>query len=116
MDKKRYLYLFKDYFRVFYLEQDTQVKHKIAWTFELLESLDRIPELYLKHLTGTKGLYEIRVQSGNDAFRIFCFFNDNKLVIGHGFQKKTDKTPRKEIKRAEEIKNEYYEKNATHKS
>ncbi|MFD1001742.1 type II toxin-antitoxin system RelE/ParE family toxin [Ohtaekwangia kribbensis] len=52
----------------------------------------------------------MRVQSGSDIYRIFCFFDDNNLVVvGHGFQKKTQKTPDKEIERAEKIKRDYYE-------
>jgi len=59
-------------------------------------------------LVGTDGLYEIRVQSGSDIFRIFCFFDKTKLVVlANGFQKKTQKTPIFEIKKALKIKNEY---------
>jgi phage-related protein len=69
-----------------------------------------IPEIYFKHLTEADGLYEIRVQSGHNNFRIFCFFDDNNLVVvGHGFQKKTQKTLVREIDRAIKIKQEYYE-------
>ena len=82
----------------------------MLWTFRLLEELDRIPEQYLKHLKNTSGLYEIRIQVGNNIFRVFCFFDlDNIIVVGHGFQKKSQKTPRKEIEKAEWIKQEYYE-------
>lgn len=78
--------------------------------FKGCEDLDRIPEAYFKHLENADGLYEIRVQSGNDIYRIFCFFDKNNLVvIGHGFQKKTQKTPPKEIERALRIKKEYHE-------
>jgi len=52
----------------------------------------------------------MRIQSGSDIFRIFSFFDHNNLVVvGHGFQKKTDKTPSNEIIRALRIKKEYYE-------
>jgi len=72
--------------------------------------LDQIPEIYLKHIKNSSGLYEIRVQVGNNIFRIFCFFDiDNLVVIGHGFQKKTQKTPKQQIEKAEQIKREYYE-------
>jgi phage-related protein len=88
----------------------TKVQKKILWTLRVIEDLDRIPEIYFKHLDSTDGLYEIRVQSGSNIFRIFCFFdNHNLVVIGHGFQKKTQKTPYREIERAEKIKREYYE-------
>lgn len=82
-----------------------------------IEDLERIPEIYFKHLEGGDGLYEIRIQCGNDIFRIFCFFDNNKLVvIGHGFQKKTQKTPKGEIEKAEKIKREYYEEKKLNKS
>ncbi len=75
-----------------------------------MEDLERIPEVYFKHLENADGLYEIRVQNGNDIYRIFCFFDKNNLVvIGHGFQKKTQKTPHKEIEKALRIKKEYHE-------
>ena len=83
----------------------------------MVENLDRIPEIYFKHLENTTGLYEIRIQVGNDIFRIFCFFDLNNLVVvGHGFQKKTQKTPAGEIQRAERIKKEYYEEKKSNKS
>lgn len=110
MSKKRDLFFYKDYFRDFYKQQTFKVQKKILWTFKVVEELDRVPEIYLKHLESADGLYEIRVQSGSDIFRIFCFFDKNNLVvIGHGFQKKTEKTPHKELDRALRIKKEYYE-------
>jgi phage-related protein len=78
------------------------------WTFALIEDLERVPEIYLKHIEETDGLYEIRVQHGSDIFRIFCFFDKGQLVVlANGFQKKTQKTPRKEIDQALKIKQEY---------
>jgi len=80
------------------------------WTLRLIEEIPQVPESYLKHLTGTDGLYEIRVKAGNGTFRIFCFFDQGRLIILlNGFQKKTQKTPRKEIARALKMKKEYYE-------
>jgi len=62
----------------------------------------------LKHVQGTEGLYEIRIKIGSDIFRIFCFFDEGKLVVlVNGFQKKTQKTPKSEIEKALKIKNEY---------
>jgi phage-related protein len=107
--KKRKLFFYKDFFREFYRAQTLKVQKKILWTLEIVESLDRIPEIYFKHLEDTDGIYEIRVQVGSNIFRIFCFFDDNSLVVvGHGFQKKTQKTPDGEIAKAEAIKKEYY--------
>ncbi len=77
------------------------VKAKIVWTFDLIEEMQRVPETYLKHIENTDGLYEIRVQQGSNIFRIFCFFDRGQLVIlANGFQKKAQKTPKKEIELA----------------
>jgi phage-related protein len=106
--KHRTIIFYKDYFEEFFLAQRDKVKNKIIWTFELIESLERVPEAYLKHMEGTDGLFEIRVQQGSDIFRIFCFFDRGKLVVlANGFQKKTQKTPKQEIEKALKIKDEY---------
>ena len=107
-EKQRSIYLFKDYFSTFFKEQRQKVKDKILCTFRLIETLKQVPGDYLKHIEGTDGLYEIRVQQGSDIFRIFCFFDKGKLIIlANGFQKKTKKTPKSEIEKALIIKMEY---------
>ena len=109
--KKREIIFYKDYFEKFYLKQKAKVQTKILWTLELIEDLPKIPVTYLKHIENTDGLYEIRISQGSDIFRIFCFFDDgNIVVIANGFQKKTQKTPRKEIQKALKIKEEYERK------
>jgi len=106
--KHRTIIFYKNYFDDFFEEQKQKVKDKIIWTFDLIEELQRIPETYLKHLENTDGLFEIRVQQGSDIFRIFCFFDQGQLVVlANGFQKKTQKTPKKEIEKALKIKEEY---------
>jgi phage-related protein len=106
--KQRSIIFYKNYFQAFFEIQRDKVKDKIIWTFELIEELERIPENYLKHLENTDGLYEIRVQQGSDIFRIFCFFDEGKLIVlANGFQKKDQKTPKKEIEKALIIKKEY---------
>lgn len=106
--KHRKITFFKSYFQDFFDKQSKKVKAKIVWTFDLVEDLQRVPEIYLKHIENTDGLYEIRVQQGSDIFRIFCFFDQGQLVIlVNGFQKKTQKTPKKEIELALKIKEEY---------
>ena len=111
MDKKhknRTIIFYKHYFQNFFVNQREKVKDKIIWTFELIEELQIVPETYLKHIENTAGLYEIRVHQGSDIFRIFCFFDQGKLVvIINGFQKKSQKTPKQEIEKAIKIKEEY---------
>lgn len=107
-EKIREIVFYKDYFEKFFIKLSPKAKAKVIWTFELIEEIQRVPETYLKHLTGTDGLYEIRVKKGTDIYRIFCFFDQGKLIVlANGFQKKTQKTPKKEIKLALKIKEEY---------
>jgi len=110
--KYRTIIFYKDYFEKFFINQRDKVKDKIIWTIELIEELERIPETYLKHIENTDGLFEIRVQQGSDIFRIFCFFDQGRLVIlANGFQKKTQKTPKHEIEKALKIKEGYERSN-----
>ena len=70
--------------------------------------MPQVPEKYFSHMTGFKGMYEIRVEVGNNIYRIFSFFDKGNLVIlANAFQKKTQKTPKQEIEKALKIMEEY---------
>jgi phage-related protein len=89
--------------------QDQKVKDKIQYVFELIRQVDQVPEKFLKHLTGTNGLYEIRIDYQSNIFRIFCCFDQGKLVVlFNGFQKKTQKTLPKEVEKAEKLMQDYF--------
>ena len=106
---KRQVIAYRSYFLDFYEAQTLKVQAKIEWTLGIIRDLDFVPEKYLKHIEGTKGLYEIRVQHGNDIYRIFCFFDKgNVVVLGNAFQKKTQKTPAELIDRALKIMGDYF--------
>ena len=108
-EKFRNVVLYKDYFADFFAGQRQKVKDKIVWTLRLIEELPRIPETYLKSLEDSDELFEIRIKQGSDIFRVFCFFDEGKLIVlMNGFQKKTLRTPKQEIERALRIKEEYY--------
>jgi phage-related protein len=109
MDKIREIVAYKNYFEDFLTKQPVKVQDKIFKILEAIETLERIPTNYLKYLVGTNGLYEARIQLGNDIWRIFCFFDNGRLVILlNGFQKKTQKTPKSEIEKAKILMDEYY--------
>lgn len=110
MEKIRQVIAYKNYFEDFLLAQPVKVQDKVYKIIEAIETLERIPANYLKFIQGTKGLYEVRIQLGSDIWRVFCFFDQGKLVILlNGFVKKTQKTPRKEIDKALGLMNSYYE-------
>ena len=104
----RKVVIYGDHFWEFYDKQNDRVKQKIDWTIKLVQELDRIPEKYFKHIVGTT-LYEMRILAGTNIFRVFCFFDKGQLVVVlNGFQKKTQKTPKNEIKLALKLQAQYY--------
>ncbi len=108
-DFVREVVFYGEHFRDFYQDLDKKTKLKVDWTINLLETVEHVPEKYFKHLSGTDGLYEIRVEFESNIYRIFSFFDKGKLVIAiNGFLKKTNKTPKSEIDKALKIKNQYF--------
>ena len=85
-----------------------KVAQKVVWVLSLLEDLEVVPSTYFKKLVGTEDIWECRIQLASNAYRIFCFFEGNSVVIlTHGFTKKTQKTPQQEIERAEAYRRDY---------
>jgi phage-related protein len=63
-------------------------------------------------LTGTNGLYEVRIEYQSNIYRIFCCFDKGILVVlFNGFQKKSQKTPKNEMEKAVSLMNEYFQQN-----
>ncbi|NPA35348.1 MAG: type II toxin-antitoxin system RelE/ParE family toxin [Chlorobi bacterium] len=110
----RKIIFYENHFIDFYKSQDAKEKDKILYTFELIKQIDRGPEKFLKHISGTDGLYEIRVEYQSNIYRIFCCFDEGKLVVlFNAFQKKTQKTHKKGLEKALKLKQQYFnEKNA----
>lgn len=109
MTTERQIIFHGQYFQNFYLEAGDSVKEKIGYVFRIIKTVDKIPEKFLKHIEGTDGLYEIRIEVGSNIYRIFCCFDKGNLVVlFNAFQKKTQKTPKKEIELAEKLKKEYF--------
>lgn len=107
--KVRTVVFYKHYFEELFIEQNPKVRDKIVKVLDIIEQIERVPAQYLKFIEGTNGLFEVRVQLASNIFRIFCFFDGNKFVVLlSGFQKKTQKTPHKEIEKAVKLMNEYY--------
>ena len=84
------------------------MQNKIFKIIEAIETLERIPSNYLKYINDSGGLYEARIQLASNIWRVFCFFdNDRLIILLTGFQKKTQKTPKNEIRRALKLMNAY---------
>lgn len=109
MEKKRSLVFYKDYFNEFFEKLTEKEKAKIDEILYMIMVLDRIPGKFFSHMTGYDGLYEIRIEYSSNIYRIFCCFDEgNMVVLFNGFQKKSQKTPQKEIDKALKIKAEYF--------
>jgi len=81
---------------------------KILWVLQLLEEFEILPSNYFKKLTSTNDIWECRIKTGSNCYRVFSFFfRGNKVILTHGYAKKSQKTDPREIKRAERYKKEY---------
>lgn len=108
MEKIRNIIFYKSYFQEFYLQQDENVRTKINYVLKLIQTQRTIPAKFLKHITGTAGLYEIRIAVGSDIYRIFCCNDKGAVVVlFNGFAKKAQKTPKAEIEKAKALMSEY---------
>ena len=77
---------------------DLNVQEKIEYVFKVIRTVDRVPQKFLKHIESTDGLYEIRIKVGSDIYRVFCCFDKGRIVIlFNGFQKKSQRTPKKRL-------------------
>ncbi len=106
---KREIIFYETYFIDFFKTQDDKVKEKIKYILELIKQVEKVPEKFLKHIEGTNGLYEIRIEYQSNIYRVFCCFDKGRLVIlFNGFQKKTQKTPGNEIEKALKLMKQYF--------
>jgi len=104
----RKIIFYGNYFENFYEVQTKDVQEKIDYVLDLISSVERVPSKFFLYLESTDGLYEIRVKVGSNIYRIFCFFDEGKLVVLiNSFQKKAEKTPKNELKKASKIKRKF---------
>ena len=109
MERKRKLIFFRNYFKEFFKPLKEKVKDKIDYVLFLVVSAERIPKKFFQYMDGTDGLFEIRIEFESNIYRVFCCFDEGNLVVlFNGFQKKSQKTPKKEIDKALRIKDEYF--------
>ena len=94
MEKVRNIKLFKNYYKEFYVAQTYEVRDKINKVLKLIETQRIIPAKFFRIIEGSDGIYEIRIELGSNIYRIFCCFDEGAVVVlFHGFQKKSQKTP-----------------------
>ncbi|MCF8356022.1 MAG: type II toxin-antitoxin system RelE/ParE family toxin [Melioribacteraceae bacterium] len=110
MDKKRQLIYFREYFWDFFNKQKEKTKDKIDYVLFLVTVADKIPKKFFEPMAGYDRLFAIGIKFESNIYRIFCCFDKGNLVVlFNGFQKKTQKTPKKEIEKAMRIMKEYFD-------
>jgi phage-related protein len=109
MPVPRKIQFHKHYFLEFYTAQVEDVRRKINQVLKLVETQEHIPHKFFRPIETVDGLFEIRVEMKSNIYRIFCCFDKGNLVVlFHGFQKKSQKTPIDQIVRAEKLMHEYF--------
>ena len=103
----RKIIAYKNYFSDFIKKLSTNEINKVRRALDLFKVEDRMPTHFIKFIRD--GIYEFRVNYGNNEFRIFFIYDgDTVVVLFNAFKKKTQKTPDNEIKKAIKLKEEYY--------
>lgn len=106
----RKVIVYENHFKEFRKTLDRETLKKLYQVLTLIMVVKVIPVKYLKSIEGRKGLFEIRVEQGNNIYRVFCCFDEGNLVIlFNGFQKKSQKTPLEQLDKAEALMKKYFD-------
>jgi phage-related protein len=110
---ERIIIPFRNYFNDFYFSLNEETQEKIDYTIEIVSKIQMVSKKFFEKVDKQNDIYEIKAEYESNIYRILCFFDKGNLVIlGNGFQKKTQKTPKQEIKKAIKIKGEYFKLNS----
>ena len=100
---------YEHYYTDFFNSLSKGVQEKILYGILKLKNERFLSSKFVKSIRD--GLFELRIEYQGNIYRIFFIFDEGNIVIlFNGFQKKTQKTPTKEIDKALKLKAEYYER------
>ena len=104
----RTIQAFGDYYDLFMDTLTVSEKMKVHYILDMLKIQERVSTKFVKHIQD--GLFELCVEYNSNIYRLFFIFDDGQIVVlFNGFQKRTQKTPQKEITKALKIREDYYE-------
>lgn len=104
---ERKIRAYKNYFTDFISSISELEARKVFYVLDMLKMQERLSTKFVKHIDD--GIFELRAEHGGNIFRVFFIFDEGNIVLlFNGFQKKSQKTPRKEIDQAKKLKIEYY--------
>ena len=108
----RKIIAYENYYKDFFDTLNKGAQEKVLYGLLMLKTVDRLSAKYVKSIKD--GLFELRIEWQSNIYRIFFCFDEGQIVIlFNGIQKKTQKTPDKEIDKALKLKKEYYERKRT---
>ncbi len=92
------------------LNQNERIQKRFFLAFDKTQS--GYTGSWFEKLKGSEGIYEFRQRDHQKFYRVFAFWdseeNETLIIATHGFDKKSNKTPPKEIKKAEKIRKRYF--------
>lgn len=102
--------VFEEHFKEFRRTLDRESLKKLYQVLTLIMTVEMVPIKFLKAIEGRMGLFEIRIEHDNNNYRVFCCFDEGNLVIlFNGIRKKTQKTPKRQLDKAEALMKKYFE-------
>ena len=104
---ERKIRAYRNYFTDFITSISELEARKVFYVLDMLKMQERLSTKFVKHIED--GIFELRAEHSGNIFRVFFIFDEGNIVLlFNGFQKKSQKTPRKEIELAKRLRNEYY--------
>lgn len=104
---KREIIAYKHYYEDFFNSIDSSTQEKILYGMLMLKTTERLSSKFVKSIGD--GLFELRIEWQGNIYRIFfCFDEGNIVILFNAFQKKSQKTPKKEIETAKRLRKEYF--------
>ena len=89
---------------------DSAVRAKVVRTLEFLRTQQIVPAKFWKKLTGSN-LWEVRVEYAGNIYRVLAAFaKGNRVILLHAFQKKSRKTPRRDMEIALQRLKRYFQR------
>lgn len=114
MNEPRYKVILSKEVVKFLKNMDPKAVKKIASVIDYVAGGDMNTEFFKK--LGKTDIWEFRAQFMGIAYRLLAFWDTREralIITTHGFIKKTQKTPKNEIERAERKRKEYFNTKST---
>ena len=111
MEQNKFHLVLTEGARIFLESLPYEAKEKISYNIRRVMAGEINKDLF-KKLENSDGIWEFRTLYHKIAYRLFAFWDterDTLIIATHGIIKKTQKTPSKEITKAEDIKRKYFE-------